>query len=506
MTEENLVEDVKFPELVFGLVGPIGVNMDDVQTKLLEALQQVNYGAEVVHITKLLEKYQKASPTEGQKTAYARKISSANAFCVAAKNGAALAGLAITEIIRIRKKKTDLTKTTSENAGAVGIPGQAYIIRQLKRREEVKLLRRVYGQKFVQVSVTLDKDARIRNLINKLSRDHPAMKNADCEIEARRLVDVDEGEADTDYGQQLGEIFHLGDFFANCSDSVRLSESCQHFIRAFFGDNSKSPNRDEFGAYTAAAAALRSADLTRQVGAAVFSHAGDIISLGCNEVPKSGGGSYWYGDNAVMRDIERGAEQNNVEKQRIIMDALLRLQRIGLIPAATNFESASVKEQLKEALDDSLVSDITEYGRMVHAEMSAVCDAARLGRSLQGATIFVTTFPCHNCAKHIVSAGITRVVFIEPYPKSRAETSHSDSIVIGSKREGMVVFEHFEGISPRRYRDIFQKGKRRDGNKIMPWYEGEPVPQIEQRDHLHIRRELVAATEVLSELSDQADC
>ncbi|MEJ7655371.1 MAG: deaminase [Chloroflexia bacterium] len=46
----------------------------------------------------------------------------------------------------------------------------------------------------------------------------------------------------------------------------------------------------------------------------------------------------------------------------------------------------------------------------MHAEMSALLDAGRRGVPVQGATLYTTTFPCHNCARHIVGAGIDRVV------------------------------------------------------------------------------------------------
>jgi deoxycytidylate deaminase len=42
--------------------------------------------------------------------------------------------------------------------------------------------------------------------------------------------------------------------------------------------------------------------------------------------------------------------------------------------------------------------DILEFGRVIHAEMSAISDAARLGRATKDATLFCTTFPCHICA------------------------------------------------------------------------------------------------------------
>jgi deoxycytidylate deaminase len=66
------------------------------------------------------------------------------------------------------------------------------------------------------------------------------------------------------------------------------------------------------------------------------------------------------------------------------------------------------------ALLGSRIMDLTEYGRVVHAELLALCDAARLGRSVKGATLYCTTFPCHNCTKHLLASGIRRVVFMEP--------------------------------------------------------------------------------------------
>jgi Cytidine and deoxycytidylate deaminase zinc-binding region len=46
------------------------------------------------------------------------------------------------------------------------------------------------------------------------------------------------------------------------------------------------------------------------------------------------------------------------------------------------------------ALRDSRLMDLLEFSRVIHAEMSAICDAARLGRTTKDATLFCTTFPC----------------------------------------------------------------------------------------------------------------
>ena len=48
--------------------------------------------------------------------------------------------------------------------------------------------------------------------------------------------------------------------------------------------------------------------------------------------------------------------------------------------------------------------------RTVHAEQNAICQAARLGISLQGATIYCRMTPCRTCAMLIINCGIKKVV------------------------------------------------------------------------------------------------
>ncbi len=58
--------------------------------------------------------------------------------------------------------------------------------------------------------------------------------------------------------------------------------------------------------------------------------------------------------------------------------------------------------------------------RTNHAEMNAICQAARNGVSLNGATAYVTNMPCTTCAKALVSTGIRRVVVFSDYHSSHA--------------------------------------------------------------------------------------
>jgi cytidine deaminase len=117
----------------------------------------------------------------------------------------------------------------------------------------------------------------------------------------------------------------------------------------------------------------------------------------------------------------------------------------------------------KDVLAGTQVLNVIEYGRAVHAEMAAITDAARRGVSIQGSTLYCTTFPCHLCAKHIIAAGIKRVVYIEPYPKSAAAVLFKDSMVVDPEMPVVerVSFESFVGIAPSVYSFMFRVGDTR---------------------------------------------
>lgn len=61
-----------------------------------------------------------------------------------------------------------------------------------------------------------------------------------------------------------------------------------------------------------------------------------------------------------------------------------------------------------------------ELCRALHAEQNAIIQAATLGHSIEGASIYVTHQPCSICAKMIINAGIERIVVKEGYPDEMA--------------------------------------------------------------------------------------
>jgi deoxycytidylate deaminase len=493
--EGSSVATPSFPELIFGIVAPIGANIDAVCDSLQSALKSVDYTTRVIHITKLMDIFNDPTDTVTVKTTYEKKIKRGNQLRSLYGN-AAMAELALLAI----KAERDLIKNQSrrlegpkEYAEEEQVPKTAFIIRQLKHPAEIELLKRIYGQKFVQISATQHDASLVDGLIKKLHRDHPELTVDEVREEAARLIRTDREESDlkTDPGQKVASIFHRADVFIRSDTEKSVRDTTFRFIRALFGDTSVSPTKDEFGTYLAKVAALRSVDLSRQVGAAIMTKAGEVVSVGCNDVPKFGGGIYWTDDTDPHRDVDIGFEGNKAEISQIthnFVNLLIEKKIIGLGKSAQEI----IREN-PDLISRSMIGEITEYGRMTHAEMSAICDAARLGRPLKDTTIYVTTFPCHNCTKHIIATGVDRVVYVEPYQKSRASKLHSDAIETEGRETNKVVFEPFSGISPNRYREIFEKQKRRnDDGSIKNWNEGEPTPAMVARDSAHVRRELDA--------------
>jgi deoxycytidylate deaminase len=237
---------------------------------------------------------------------------------------------------------------------------------------------------------------------------------------------------------------------------------------------------------------MRSGDLSRQVGAALVDGDGDLLGVGCNDVPTFGGGLYWPGPGSA-RDIDYKIDANDAEK----MDMALKIMKL-IDPSATEDDR---RRKAREVLKPTGFFDITEFGRAVHAEMDALLSCCRTGRSPRGSTLYTTTFPCHNCTRHVIAAGVKRVVYIEPYAKSKAFSLHQDAIT--SNEDCGVTrlpFVPFIGVGPRRYLDLFSLTlgtgipleRKREGI-LIDWNPIEAGPRLQMQPTSYLTRESFAS-------------
>lgn len=440
------------PELVFGLAAAVGTPLDFFASRLDETLRRRGYQVETIRLSSLMEAFRLNTrpPPDGAKE-YERLqslMTRGDELRKKLKRGDILALCAAAQINS--KRSTPETQ----------LPGKAFILRQLKHPDEVYRLRQIYGDGFHLLGLYAPTDSRRKNLIEM----------GMTENQTGALIQRDEDEG-LEFGQKLRDTFHLADAFVKVlgsQDQDETQKQLQRFVDLLFGSKIETPTKDEFGMSLAQAGALRSSSLSRQVGAAILTKGGEILSIGTNEVPSFGGGLYW-GDGYDKRDHRVGQDSSDAMKRQILLEILETI-----VPGWTDLSTATQKKKLAKSLkrlEGSRLMGLTEFGRAVHAEMEAISAAARLGAPIKDAILYTTTFPCHVCTKHIVAAGISRVVFIEPYPKSLAYELHSDSVAVEGALGGdtpdvpRVIFEPFVGISPRRYSDLFSI-RTREGRSV----------------------------------------
>lgn len=448
-------------ELVFGLVGPTGVDLTTVCNALRLQLKAVGYESIVVSLSELIPKYDKTASfnPENEYERIRQLMEAGSKLRERTQQPDIVARLGVA---KIRSTRVDRNSDPLDP-----LPRTAYIVRSFKRPEEVQLYRDVYGKAFTLISVYSPRAARVRHMTRKFSAVDVGRGNP--EELAIQLINRDYAEeGGKKFGQSVGDTFPLADYFLTTESKATVEDNVRRLIRLTFGDPYISPTRDEQGMFFAQASALRSLDLSRQVGAAIVSKDGDLLSTGCNEVPKFGGGLYWGEDPSCVRDVELGHDSNAMVKREIVEDVFSRLRKAGWLSKSAKSKSDSklTDESLflgNAFIRDSKIFDVIEFGRAVHAEMAAITQAARNGISLAGKRLFCTTFPCHICARHIVSSGISEVLFIEPYEKSRVRDLYEDSISVESPEFSSknANFRAFSGVAPRRYMEFFQMASAR---------------------------------------------
>jgi len=309
---------------------------------------------------------------------------------------------------------------------------RAFFLDSLKNPAELKRLRQVYGDLLWVVSVFAPEEVRSDRLKRK------GMQEADARYAMKR--DYDEEQSS---GQMVSKTAHQGNYFIRNSSNNRddLKSPVSRFLQTVFGVDLHTPTPDEKGMMEAASAAVRSACLSRQVGAAIYDTAGDLLGVGCNDVPKFGGGLYSENTKADHRCFRWQENECHNDKHKLLL-----AKKIAAAVGATGEGAAAVVSDTMEGG----VANLIEFSRSVHAEMEAIVSVARLGNgSTVGSTLYTTTFPCHNCARHIVAAGVSTVFYVEPYSKSLALDLHSDSITLEEDEKEKVRFLQYEGFAPR---------------------------------------------------------
>jgi deoxycytidylate deaminase len=478
------------PELVFGLVGAIGTDLAQVSEALRQQLIRVGYAAHEIRVSALLHSLDRynhlSTATSGSEYDRIKShMMAGSELRRLAQKGDILALMAVAQIRQIRRQYGDVKEAERPRTP---LQRTAYIIRSIKHPSEIDTLRDIYGRAFFVVSAYSPRSKRVSTLAGLIAESKGDPDHSSFRGNAEELIRIDEEEENAPLGQDVRDSFPQGDVFVDARGRERLNQSLGRFVDAVFGNPFVTPTPDEFGMFHANSAALRSADLSRQVGAAIATHNGEIAALGCNDVPRAGGGQYWSGDEPDARDFQLGFDSSARFRHKITTELTAKLLGAGWTPPeGWEREPQKLADRIADrgVFKGTRLQNLIEYGRAVHAEMAAITDAAKRGVSIKDLTLYSTTFPCHLCARHIIAAGITRVVYIEPYPKSAAEELYGDSLTVDAEeRSGRkVAFEPFVGISPNLYVLAFGflSGSRKDSKgEVRNWQPAKAEPRLKQ--------------------------
>lgn len=430
-------------ELFLALVGPVGSGCSRVakamQTALkvkYDAMNVADFECVPVKVSDLIRSWAEGAgkniPPLKPKTLGAQERMQQLGDEMRNSDHAAVAVAIVQKIKELRAVKQNQQQPSKEDSVQPNGKSRVYVIDSLKNPAEAELLRLVYRDAFALIAVVCEPKVREQRVIS-----HYFMKedweSQDAIKAVKDFIEKDSADNRSDAGQQVTDTFHLADFFLDNSGEdtkdvpVDVTDQIGRLVDLITRQRVVRPTQEETAMHAASSAQRRSACLSRQVGAALVDSNGDIVSTGSNEVPRPGGGTYASpARGATVFQDHRCAFSQEWQGCRSTRQQWLIIDR--LIEKIPELAASGDKSKLRISLKKTEIGDLIEFSRAVHAEMDAILSAARSGRSTVGGRLFVTTFPCHYCARHIIAAGVHEVQYIEPYPKSQALELHQDAI------------------------------------------------------------------------------
>lgn len=502
-------------EVILGIVSPLGTKKE-IFKKLLYATFKSN-GIKIINLSVTQELIQiPATLNISKSLEYFLKMQICSELRKTKSNG-----ILVNTIINSIKKERNKNRTKKTIV---------YLVDQLKNLGEYKVLSHVYGLNYLQISLFSNEKERDQNLKERFEPDAELEKKYDeksltslifnkikvkgkpvnkffsrktvsnwvkdylnviLSDSSHRLIlkdfiEIDIELLDKKSGQQVSDLFHKSHYFINLDlPKNNIENEISKFVNLLTGQHKEYPTQDEFGMCLAYQASVRSNfPGGRHVGAAIVSSQGEVISVASIRAPAKS-------SNPTRKD------QNKVEpgydKYYKKIDSWSDF--IKSITTSNNKKDNKIKlnAAAKNNLSDinKFLKSILDFHPCTHAEISAIIDAAKLGVTVREAILYTTTFPCHLCAKDIINAGISRVVYLEAYPKSKNKELYPDLIDFdtNSKSE-KTPFEFYCGIGPKRFLYAYSLDNQTK-NKVIPLLQFELPKYYREREKdvlLHFKR------------------
>lgn len=298
-----------------------------------------------------------------------------------------------------------------------------FVIDSIKNPAEIRHFREKYPE-FILVGVFADYDVRWERV-------------KDTYEGSKDTFDADEqkdkGSYEPLHGQRISDCFFESDLILSNNIPIscdspneahkEMDRKIDGYLMALRDPSKSSPTLQETLMAAAYTAGRRSRCLKRKVGAVIADKYDRIISSGFNGVPH---GLQECGPllGSCYRDKKRSELGARISRELAIDDA-------------TGESVKAIQRNVK----------LLELCRALHGEESAILNLVGRGVDLERSTIYVTTYPCNLCANKIVQAGISKVIYFEPYPVEEAKKIFKDADVKA---------EPFEGVTFRAFFKFYQ--------------------------------------------------
>lgn len=473
-------------EIVLGIVSPLGTNKDLFKKALESQLKLNKIKLVEISLTRELIKFKELQIPKSLE--YFLKMQICSELRKKYSNGILINNI----LSAIRNKRKNFKK----NHVVV------YLIDQLKNVDESKVLHHIYGKNYVQLSLFSNEHERDKSLEEKFESDTNLVENYDEDTLLRSIIkniliskkpityyfgkktiknwisdyfkmilpdsthrlilkdfnEIDLELIDKESGQQVADLFHRAHYFINLdllSDEV--NNEVTKFTQLLLGKYSEYPTQDEFGMCLAYQASVRSNfPGERHVGASIVSKQGEIISVASIRAPAKSSNPTLHDQNKIEPGYKKYHSQV-MSWRNFIKEIVRDKKRVQL--------NSNEKHKLTDI--EIFIKNILDFHPCTHAEISAIIDAAKLGVSVRNSTLYTTTFPCHLCAKDIISAGIKRIVYLEAYPKSKNKELYPNLIDFDPKTKSeLTPFDFYCGIAPKRFLYVYSLENRSRKNEI----------------------------------------
>jgi hypothetical protein len=220
---DNLLRDIG-AELVFGLVAPVGADLERLESDLVDLLGLYGYATNPIRLSALLRKMPGLDVELKEAPEFDRINSYMNAGNKVRERSSSEAILAAWALLQIKNMR---------DAGKPVLRRTAHILRSIKHPAEARTLRAVYGPGFYLIGLAASTGQKVKYLKQK----------GLTELEAHHVINRDAGE-ENDFGQHTRDTFELADVFIRQEpEHKKTTAQLERFSASYSGLSMRHPRR-----------------------------------------------------------------------------------------------------------------------------------------------------------------------------------------------------------------------------------------------------------------------